>query len=246
MNLIGLVDGTVLNLGHRRAKRLESSVFGLIGQGGAIDQKEDALRGAGFPQSPDNLESSEGFSGAGRHGEQDTLLTFGDCLDRAIDGDTLIVAGLMAASLQIIGLGNKRLDIVADALPLSVFLPEFVRGWELIERQLSLDLLIETGAVVEEESVAIGTKDEGNVQRVLAGVVEPLLHSGADGMIIVFGLDDGNREVGPIGQHKVSALALAAPDHITAHNNRPGGKINLFANLILAPAGAFERRHNEF
>ena len=38
-----------------------------------------------------------GLAGAGRHGEEHPALTLGDGLDRPLDGDALVVAGLLAA-----------------------------------------------------------------------------------------------------------------------------------------------------
>jgi hypothetical protein len=46
---------------------------------------------------------------------------------------------------------------------------------------------------VEDEAVAIGGKDKGDIER--GGVVEGLLHAVADAVVIVLGLNDGDRYI---------------------------------------------------
>ena len=49
------------------------------------------------------------------------------------------------------------------------------------------------GAVVFQEGVAVGAVGERNVEDL--GVFKRLLHAGADGVVVVLGLDDGDRDV---------------------------------------------------
>ena len=86
VDLVGLVDLAVADLGHHRAEGLEIVGHGLVDQDVAVGQKEDALLEARLPQPPDDLKGGVGLAGAGRHDEQDAVLPPGDGLDGAVDG----------------------------------------------------------------------------------------------------------------------------------------------------------------
>ena len=92
VNLVALVDLAFTDLGHRRAKRLEIVVLGLIDQNVTVGQKQDAFLGAGFPQSPDDLKRGIGLAGAGRHDQQDALLLTSHGFDRVVNGIRLVIA----------------------------------------------------------------------------------------------------------------------------------------------------------
>src|SRR3546814_9894159 len=93
-------------------------------------------------------------------------------------------------------------DLV-EALPLAVAPPQFIRRWKLIEGQLRLDLVTGSGAVMEQEAVAVAGEHEGHVERF--GIVERLLHAGADAVFVVLGLDDRQPQVGLAIQDEVGA-----------------------------------------
>ena len=86
VNLECLIDGTVRNLGHRLAERLEVVGLGLVGEDVAIDEEEDAFLGSRFPKAPDDLKGSIGLARAGRHDEQDAVHAAGNGVHRAVDG----------------------------------------------------------------------------------------------------------------------------------------------------------------
>ena len=109
VDLEGLVDRAVGDLGHRLTERLEVVGLGLVGEDVAVDEEEDAFLGARLPQPPDDLEGGVGLAGAGGHDQQDAVLAAGDGLDRAVDGDELVVAGRLAASRRRSSPGWRRL-----------------------------------------------------------------------------------------------------------------------------------------
>ena len=102
VDLERLVDRAVGDLGHRLTERLEVVGLGLVGEDVAIDEEEDALLGARLPQPPDDLEGGVGLAGAGGHDEQDAVLAAGDGIDRAVDGDELVVAGRLAGAVVVV------------------------------------------------------------------------------------------------------------------------------------------------
>ncbi len=78
------------------------------------------------------------------------------------------------------------------ALPGPVLPPQSRGVGEGVEGKRGLKLGALAGAVVEDEGVAIADEDEGDVQG--QGIVEGLLHPGANGVIVVLGLDQRERD----------------------------------------------------
>ena len=103
------------------------------------------------------------------------------------------------------------------------------------------------GAVVFEEGVAVGAEGERHVEDL--GVVERLLHAGADGVVVVLGLDDGERDVRLVVEEVVGLLRFAALDRLAADDDPALGEVDLLANLghhvPLAAVGADERGRDE-
>jgi hypothetical protein len=71
----------------------------LVDEDIAIREIKDALLLFCLPQSPDNLESSIGLPGSGCHNQKDAVPALGNCFDGPVDGDTLVVTRLLAASI---------------------------------------------------------------------------------------------------------------------------------------------------
>ncbi len=103
------------------------------------------------------------------------------------------------------------------------------------------------GAVVLEEGIAVGAVGERNVEDL--GVFERLLHAGADGVVVVLGLDDGDRDVRLVEEDVVGLLGLAALDRLAANDDAALGEVDLLANLghhvPLAAVRADERGRDE-
>ena len=74
VDFVGLVDLSLLDLGHRRAERLEVVGLGLVDEDVAVGEEQDALLDAGLPEPPDDLERGVGLAGAGGHDKQDAVL----------------------------------------------------------------------------------------------------------------------------------------------------------------------------
>ena len=91
MNFIGRIDCASADFCHRIAKGLEVVIFGLIDQDIAVRQKQNAFFTFRFPSAPDNLKGGIGFTGAGRHHQQNTIFTRRHCFYRAVNRLQLIV-----------------------------------------------------------------------------------------------------------------------------------------------------------
>ena len=137
VDLVGLVDRAVGDLGHRLTEGLEVVGLGLVGQDVAVDQEEDAFLGAGLPQPPDDLEGGVGLAGAGGHDQQDAVLAPGDGLDGAVDGDELVVAGRLAGAVVVVVLSGDGLPVRGYSPCRAVALPRVRRAWELVEGDLA-------------------------------------------------------------------------------------------------------------
>jgi hypothetical protein len=112
---------------------------GLIDEDVAVGEIEDsrlALRApVARPELPDDLEREEGLAGARRQREQDALAVFAeDRLQRALDGDLLVVARLLHIPVGKSQISVERQQqrlcgaVVDDALPAAIALPELVGG----------------------------------------------------------------------------------------------------------------------
>ena len=63
------------------------------------------------------------------------------------------------------------------------------------------------------------------------GILESLLHAVADGVVVVFGLDEGDGDVRLVVEDVVGALGLAAGDQLAADDDPAFGEVDLLANL---------------
>ena len=77
--------------------------------------------------------------------------------------------------------------------------------------QLPLQCLGEPRSIMEEEAVAVRREDEWNVDHL--AIFESLLHAGSDGVVVVLGFDDRNRDVGLVVEDVVHALARSPLRH---------------------------------
>jgi hypothetical protein len=113
------------------------SSFGLVNQGVSICQKQYAFFGFAFPEAVDNLKCCVGFSCTGCHGQQDTVLSFGNGFYSSVDGNLLIVAwGSACAIKKIILCCDTFLFFCFNALIFFVALPECFRRRELIKSKV--------------------------------------------------------------------------------------------------------------
>jgi hypothetical protein len=241
----GLVGLPVDDLGHRLAEGLEVVGAGLVGEDVAVDEEKDAFSGLRLPQPPDDLEGGIRFSGAGRHDQQDALLSAGDGFDGAVDSVDLVVARGLAAAVVVIGrFDGDALFRAGDALPGAVALPEFGRRREGVERELLLDGGVLAGAVVNEEGVAVAAYGIRHVEGL--GVVQALLHAVADGVVVVLGLDDSDGQVGGVVEDVVGPLLLAPRVQLAPHDDAALGEGDFFTHLRAEiPARPLQRGGDE-
>ena len=232
----------VTELRHRRAERAEVVDHRLVDQHVAVGEKEDALLAARLPQPPDDLEGGVGLAGAGRHDEQDAVLALGDGLDRGVDGVALVVARLLAAAVVEVVLQDDLLRL---------------RRRGPSRRGSSPTARPATGRRRARDSASRGSlapvrswktkpspfDEKTNGMSSVVGVVERLLHAVADAVVVVLGLDDGDRDVRLVVEDVVGALGLAARDQLAADDDPALGEADLLADLRhLVPARPVARR----
>jgi hypothetical protein len=218
---------------------------GLVDEDVAVGQEQDALLELSLPQPPDDLEGGVGLAGAGGHDQQDAILATGDGLDGAIDRGDLVVTGNPAGTIVVIRSFHGGDRIPSQTFPGAVALPEFGRRRKFGQLQLGFRGESIAGTVMEEEAVAIAGEHEGDVERF--GVVEALLHASAEAMHLILGFDQGNRLVGFVVQHIVSAFAFTPAMQLATHDDATFCEADFFANLGLqVPACRHQGRGNVF
>src|SRR5262245_45084719 len=86
-----------------------------------------------------------------------------------------------------------------------------------------------TSSVVKEEGVAIGSKDKGDAENF--GVLKCLLHSVADAVVVVLGLDQRQRAVRLVQEDVIGAFPQSPCDEFAADNDSALREADLLANL---------------
>ena len=150
----------------------------------------------------------------------------------------LVVAWSLAAAVVKVILQDDRFLVGRESFPGAVFGPEFFGRWKGIKREGGFFLHACPGAVVKDKAVAVGREHERDVKG--HRIVEGLLHSGADAVVVVLRLDDGDRDIGLVIEDVVGALGFATRHKLPPDDDAPLGKVDLFANLHHpVPARAF-------
>ena len=70
---------------------------------------------------------------------------------------------------------------------------------------------------MKHKAVAIRRKDEGDIES--RGIFEALLHAVVDAMIVVFRLDDRERNIRLVIENEVGLLRLSAADQLSANDD---------------------------
>jgi len=112
---------------------------------------------------------------------------------------------------------------------LAVALPQLFGRGKPVERDFAGDSAIGGGTVVLQEGVTIGAVGEGHIQ--YFGVLEGLLHAIADRVVVILGLDDGQRDVGFVEEQIVRLLRLPPLHGLAADDDAAFGEISLLADL---------------
>jgi hypothetical protein len=190
------------------------------------------------------LKGGVGFTGASGHDEQDAVHAVGDGFNGGVDGVALVVARGFASGVFKVILEHDRLSLGGDAFPGPVAGPETGGGWEAFQGEGGFLLRAGPSAVVEHEAVAIAGEDEWDIEG--GGGFEGLLDAVANTVVVVLGLDDGQRDVGLVIEYVVGALGFATGDQPAANNDTALGEADLFADLgEFVPAGLLQGRGNE-
>jgi hypothetical protein len=82
---------------------------------------------------------------------------------------------------------------------------------------------------VFEEAVPVRAVGERDVQHL--GVPKRLLHAVADGVVVVLGLDDRDREIGLVEEDVVRPLGRTPADQLATHDHPAVGEAHLLAYL---------------
>ena len=91
---------------------------------------------------------------------------------------------------------------------------------------------------MKDKAVAVGREHKRDVER--RGIVEGLLHPVADAVVVVLGLDDGDRDIGLVIKDVIGALGFAAGNELAANDDAALGEGDLLADLHHpVPARAF-------
>src|SRR5439155_9506570 len=90
-------------------------------------------------------------------------------------------------------------------------------------------LRAQAGAVVKDKPVPVRRKNKRNIEGY--GIIQRLLHAVPYAVVIVLGLDDGDRDVGLVIKDVIGAFSLPARDELSTHDDAPFGKSDFLADL---------------
>lgn len=94
---------------------------------------------------------------------------------------------------------------------------------------------------MKQEAVAVGAENKRNVEGF--SIIQTLLHAGPQGMVVILGLNDGNRTVWFVVEDVVRALDFL----FVAHKDGTGHEGFLLPDLFhLIPPSLFQGRRDEF
>lgn len=113
-----------------------------------------------------------------------------------------------------------------------------------MQREFALDTAACGSTVMLIEAIAVAAEYSWYVQD--GGVIQPLLYACHDRMLVVLGLNDGDRDIGFVVKDVIRPLALATGSEIALHIDTAIGKTDFLAHLFLhIPACLFQRRRDE-
>lgn len=97
---------------------------------------------------------------------------------------------------------------------------------------------------MHKKPVAVAAESEGHFENFR--IAQPLLHAVADAMVVILGLDDGDREVRCVVEDKVRTLGLAAGVELAADDDAALGEADFFPDLGgEVPSRLLQGRGNE-
>ena len=229
VNLEGLVDGAVGDLGHRLTERLEVVGLCLVSEDVAVDEKEDAFLCTRFPEAPDDLKGGIGLACACGHDEEDAVFSPGDGLHGPVDGDELVVARGFSGAVVVVILGGELLLGGRPALGGTIARPQFVGRRKVVEGDFARDRTAGRRAVMLQKSVTVGAVGERDVQNLC--VFQRLLHPCANAVGVVLGLHDSKWEIRLVGENVVGLLGFAASDGFAMNDHAAFREVDFLPNL---------------
>lgn len=132
------------------------------------------------------------------------------------------------------------------AFPHAIALPQILRRGEFVQSEVFLEHAIGQCGVAEHKAVAVAGKAKGHAKQIR--IVDCLGHARAHGLVVVFGLDHRNRDVGFEKQSVVGPQhgALVAVGFVPAHTDVPCPQEKLTVNLVEpVPPGLLHGRTDE-
>ncbi len=153
----------------------------------------------------------------------------GDGLDRAVDGVELVVARGFVGG--VVKTGDAAF-FVRPAFPGAIAAPQLLRRGEFFEAEVLLQHAGGQGGIAKHKAIAVAGEAEGHIQQL--GVVQRLAHACTHGVLVVFGLDHRQGNVGLVEQGVVGAQhrALVTVGLAAAHYHAPGAQRVLPKDLV--------------
>ena len=143
----------------------------------------------------------------------------------------LVVARRLAAAVVEIVLEDDRLGVRREPLPGAVFVPQVVGRRKGASARFASSW--------RWSRCGHGRRSRRRSRRRRTGCqgsrrIQGLLHPVADAVVVVFGLDEGDRDVGFVVEDVVGALGLAARDELAANDDAALGEADFLADLRIA------------
>ncbi len=96
---------------------------------------------------------------------------------------------------------------------------------------------------MELERISVAAESKGYVQQLC--IAQRLLHAGRDRVRVVFGFNDGDRQVGLVVQDVIRPLCRAPADHLPPHDHPSLRERHLFSHLrVQIPSRSLQRRRD--
>ena len=215
-------------------QRREILLDGLIHEDVPVGQVENLMFHAALEQPVDNLEGRVSLAGARSHHQQDAVLAPRNSVQRAVDGDALVVAGRIDVHAAVIGLADHGLlgviEATARVRAALVAGDQFLRGRKFIQGKLTL---LAGEEVMLAKTVAVGTVGKGYIQHLR--VFHSLLQAVGDAVAVVLCLYNGDGIVGVDIEDVVCPLGLFPRHQVAAQVDAPVGDLRLHGDAIQAP-----------
>ena len=213
-------------------KRGKVLLNGLIHKNVAVGQIKDLSFRAGLQQPVNDLERRIGFTGAGRHNEQKTVLPARDRVYRPVNGNALIITRGIGALAGVIWLVNYRFLLRRQRRFAPEALDQFSIGGKFVHSELAL---LTGEKIVFGKAVAVGTEGKRKIKHPC--ICHRLLQAKRHAVIVVFCLHHGNRVIRVQVQQIIGALGLFTENQIALDVDFPVGQSRFHRYFSDVPLG---------